>query len=369
MTEPITYDEFKKLQQEGYFKKDRGSTTGPTTIDESVYESNIPKKDRLKKKDLYSFKNLNTIRNYMARSKGVDYKTADAEKVVEDFVDHMRYFNSNTISTAGEVMFVSRGSEEDKQAANEAYKLYDSLGNVFVNDGFFGAVDGVRDYVYSAVTDPTNYLGAFTAGYGKAAAVGINQSSRALVKKAASNAAMKAARSGATKEVAQKAAKEAGEAMSQKMIANSAKKEAIAKQSEQAAKEAYRIAVSKAASKGADDFIKEEFKKRGKRAVAYTTAYDALFAGIQADAIQNVYLDVGAQDKYNPFDTAFSTLLGGVGGGLHYTFGKFGGKSGLGSSMQELNALTRAKEQPLRAINNLQDQLKNLKMLKLQRQR
>ena len=49
MTEPITYDEFKKLQQEGYFKKDRGSTTGPTTIDESVYESNIPKKDRLKK--------------------------------------------------------------------------------------------------------------------------------------------------------------------------------------------------------------------------------------------------------------------------------------------------------------------------------
>jgi len=361
MTQPITYDEFKKLQQEGYFKKDRGATTGPTTIDASNYESNIPEGDRLKKKDLYNFKNLNTIRNYMARSKGVNYKTAEPEKVVEDFVDHMRYFNSNAISTAGEVMFVSRGSEEDKQAANEAYKLYDSLGNVFVNDGFFGAVDGVRDYVYSAVTDPTNYLGVFTGGYGKAAAVGINQSSRALVKKSASNAAMKAARSGATKEVAQKAAKEAGEAMSQKMIANSAKKEAIAKQSEQAAKEAYRIAVSKAASKGADDFIKEEFKKRGKRAVAYTTAYDALFAGVQADAIQNVYLDVGAQDKYNPLDTAFSTLLGGVGGGLHYVFGKFEGTSGLGAGIKELNAASRAKEQPLRAINNLQDQLKKLK--------
>ena len=361
MTQPITYEEFKKLQEQGYFKKDKGATTGSTTIDESFYESNIPEGDKLKKKDLYNFKNLNTIRNYMSRSKGVDYKTAESKKVVEDFVDHMRYFNSNTISTAGEVMFVSRGSEEDKQAANEAYKLYDSLGNVFVNDGFFGAVDGIRDYVYSAVTDPTNYLGAFTAGYGKAAAVGINQSSRALVKKAASNAAMKAARSGATKEIAQKAAKEAGEAMSQKMIANSAKKEAIAKQSEQAAKEAYRIAVSKAASKGADAFIKGEFKKRGKRAVAYTTAYDALFAGVQADAIQNVYLDVGAQDKYNPLDTAFSTLLGGVGGGLHYAFGKFEGKSGLAASMQELNAATRAKEQPLRVINNLQDKLKKLK--------
>ena len=64
MTQPITYDEFKKLQQEGYFKKDRGATTGPTTIDASNYESNIPEGDRLKKKDLYNFKNLNTIRNY-----------------------------------------------------------------------------------------------------------------------------------------------------------------------------------------------------------------------------------------------------------------------------------------------------------------
>ena len=362
MTDTISYEEFKKLYNAGRFsggKKPKNATT--ITISEDNFESNIPEGDKLKKKDLYSYKNLNTIRNYMSRSKGVNYKTADPEKVVEDFVDHMRYFNSNSISTAGEVMFVSRGSDEDKYAAKEAYKLYDSLGNVFVNDGFYGAVDGVFDYVYSAVTDPTNYLGAFTAGYGKAAAVGINQSSRALVKKAASNAAMKAARSGATKEVAQKAAKEAGEAMSQKMIANSAKKEAIAKQSEQAAKEAYRIAVSKAASKGADDFIKGEFKKRGKRAVAYTTAYDALFAGVQADAIQNVYLDVGAQDKYNHLETAFSTLLGGVGGGLHYVFGKFEGKSGLGAGIQELNAASRAKEQPLRVISNLQDQLKKLK--------
>ena len=33
-------------------------------------------KNKLKKKDLYSYKNLNIIREYMTRSKGVDYEEA-----------------------------------------------------------------------------------------------------------------------------------------------------------------------------------------------------------------------------------------------------------------------------------------------------
>ena len=50
-------------------------------------------KSKLKKKDLYSYKNLNIIREYMTRSKGVDYEEAKDTKLVEDFVDHMRWFN------------------------------------------------------------------------------------------------------------------------------------------------------------------------------------------------------------------------------------------------------------------------------------
>tara|TARA_R100000234_G_scaffold115066_1_gene90707 strand:+ start:18 stop:3626 length:3609 start_codon:yes stop_codon:yes gene_type:complete len=365
MTDTISYEEFEELFNAGRFsggKKPNNAT--PITISEDNYESDIPEGNRLKKKDLYSYKNLNTIRNYMSRSKGVDYKTAEPEKVVEDFVDHMRYFNSNAISTAGEVIFVSRGSDEDKYAANQAYKLYDSLGNVFVNDGFYGAVDGVKDYMYSAVTDPTNYIGALTGGFGRLAAAGINQSSRAAVKRAAAAASLRSVRSGATREAAKKAGKEAAEEMAKKMIGNSVKKGAIEKQSQRVADEAYRTVISKAASKGADDFIKDKFKKAGKRAVAYTTAADALLAGVQADAIQSVYLDVGAQEKYNHLDTAFSTLLGGVGGGLHYAFGKFEGKSGLGTAMQELNAASRAKEQPLKIISNLETRLKKLETSK-----
>ena len=56
-----------------------------------------------------------------------------------------------------------------KRIARDAYKLYDQLGNVFVNDGFYGAVDGVFDYIQAAVSDPSNYIGLLTGGLGKAA--------------------------------------------------------------------------------------------------------------------------------------------------------------------------------------------------------
>ena len=98
--------------------------------EQPLFESSVPDDHKLKKQDLYKQSNINTIRNYMTRNKGVSYKKAEPEKLVEDFVDHMRWFNSNTVSTAGEVMFVTRGSDADKAAAGEAYKLYDKLGNV-----------------------------------------------------------------------------------------------------------------------------------------------------------------------------------------------------------------------------------------------
>jgi len=123
---------------------------------------------KLKKDDLLEYENLNKIRTYMMQRKGVDYKDKDAEEVVDDFIDHMRWFNSNLVSTGGEVRYISKADENQKRIAKDAYQLYDDLGNVFVNDGFFGAVDGVKDYILAAAADPTNYLGLFTGGIGKA---------------------------------------------------------------------------------------------------------------------------------------------------------------------------------------------------------
>lgn len=312
--------------------------------EEDIFESPIPEGQKLKKKDLYRYENLNTIRNYMSANKGADYMDMDEETLVEDFVDHMRFFNTNAVSTAGEVRFISKADENTKAMAAEAYNLYDSLGNVFVNDGIYGAFDGVKDYVFAAAIDPTNYVGALTGGFGKAAALGVTQTGKAAIKKAASEAAKRAAQSGATKQAAENAGIEAGSLMAQKMIAKSASSKEVSMAARKAAKLAKAEVRLNAAQKAASEVGREALTKAGKRALIQTTAIDALVAGVQDNAIQQIYLDVGAQEDYSELQTGLSLALGGVGGGLHYTFGKFGGASGLGDAVKEAEIAGRAEK-------------------------
>ena len=68
----------------------------------------------LKKDDLKKYQYLTPIREYMIERKGVDYRTAADDDVVDDFVQHMRYFNANTISTANEARFVHKANENTK---------------------------------------------------------------------------------------------------------------------------------------------------------------------------------------------------------------------------------------------------------------
>ena len=53
-----------------------------------------------------------------------------------------------------------KGSEADKAAAADAYRLYDSLGNLFTRgESIGGQIDGIKDYIFAAAADPSNYLG------------------------------------------------------------------------------------------------------------------------------------------------------------------------------------------------------------------
>ena len=177
-------DIYKKygLQRDSSKEKD---TTIPVYKDntqfDDMFESDTRPGEKLKKQDLYRRDRLNKIRNYMIGKKGATYRTAEAETVVEDFVDSMRRFNTNIVATAGEARYISKADDETKRAAKEAYELYDSLGNVFVNDGVFGAVDGVKDYILAVATDPTNYLGLVTGFAGKAGALGVSEASKAAI--------------------------------------------------------------------------------------------------------------------------------------------------------------------------------------------
>ena len=362
---------------------DEQDTTTPVYRDntqfDDMFESDTREGEKLKKQDLYRRDRLNKIRNYMIGKKGAAYRTAEAETVVEDFVDSMRRFNTNIVATAGEARYISKADDETKKAAKEAYELYDSLGNVFVNDGVFGAVDGVKDYILAVATDPTNYLGLVTGFAGKAGALGVSEASKAAIKNSVAAAARRAAQSGATKEAAKKAGDEAAEAMIKKLTGSGYTKASMTKAADSAAKaarakvrfEAGRRAARRATIEGGEvtltkgrlkpRTIKFGMQQAGKKAVLQTTAIDSLLAGYQDMAIQDLYLDVGAQEKYSALQTGLSLALGGVAGGLHYTFGKAEGLSGFAEAADMARAGARGEEFPLKKFKAAKEELKKLK--------
>jgi len=283
----------------------------------------------LKKDDLLEYENLNKIRTYMIQRKGVDYKDKKADEVVDDFVDHMRWFNSNLVSTGGEVRFISKADDDQKRIARDAYQLYDNLGNVFVNDGFYGALDGVKDYVFAAAADPTNYVGVLTGGLGKAAAYGTTQGGKALVRKAAQEAGERAVREGmdsaAQKKLVDQAVDRAVTRLAEKGVkgktADRVIKNVAAKE-----KEIFLAGLRESAERGAMEGV----EKKARRYSLYgTTALDGTFSVLNDYQIQNVMLDVGAQEEYSNLQSMFSFGLGIVGGGAQLVAGAARGASKL----------------------------------------
>ena len=359
--------EYNRNERKKEYNTTPTTTNAAQTKDEYAQGEEIFDKDetesknKLKKKDLYSYKNLNIIREYMTRSKGVDYEEADDRKLVEDFVDHMRWFNTNVISTAGEVTFISKGDDLDKKAAKEAYDLYDSLGSVWTNDGFFGAVDGVKDYVFAAATDPTNYIGALTGGVGKAAAVGATFGSKKALELAAKQGAQRAMLNGATKEAARKAGQKAAEEMTEKMVKYSANSKITKDAVNAAAIKARREVLAEAGSRARKELDSKIDRVGGIYGLLTTTSVDSIVAMVQADSLQSLYLDVGAQEDYSKAETLFAGLLGGVGGAFHLGGRALKGTGGLGEAADTGSLKRFVEDHPfkktLNRIANLEEQL------------
>ena len=304
----------------------------------------VDKGGKLKKKDLYEASNLRTIRRYMVSRRGIQYNDKTEEDVVEDFVDHMRSFNTNIINTGGEVRHITNASQQDKAVAGDAYKLYDQLGSVFVNDGFYGAVDGVFDYIQAAATDPSNYIGLLTGGLGKAASLGITQGGKELVKRAAIEAGQRAAKSGATTQGAKKAADEAAERVAQRIVEKGIKGPAAKKLQERVALQEQRNFIYNAKKKAQKEFLDERAKKGVRGSLLATTGIDGSLAMLHDNMIQNVMLDAGAQEEYSLLQTGFSSALGLVGGGAQLVGGKLKGVSGLKDTKGKLVAGKRKAE-------------------------
>ena len=327
-----------------------GSAPSAPTLSRQVDEDPFDSEATLKKDDLQRPQFLNKIRDYMIERKGADYKTLEPEQVVDDFVEHMRYFNANTVSTAGEVRFVGKANDIQKQKAKEAYEIYDRLGNVFQNDGIMGAVDGVKDYVFAAATDPTNYLGVATGGMARAFAGGARGFGRKVIADSIRKARMEAIASGANKAAAKKAAEQAGkDAVKRAIQAGMTKKQQQGlydKVSERVYKDGRRALVKKAM----DDAQETLYDRASGTALKATIGLDAGAAMLQDNMAQNALLEVGAQEKYSAMQTGLSSLLGGVAGAAQLGFGKFRGASGLADERTPLDRVANVAVEELSPI-------------------
>ena len=257
-------------------------------------------------------KYVDKIRDYMVDRKGKQFLSMDKEELVDKFVTHMRYFNTNEAFTLDEMRYVSMADQDTKSRAGEAYKVYDMLGNVFVNDGFGGAVGGVADYLGAIASSPSTYLGV---GVGKALSIGTGKLGVEAVKKAAKNAGLRAVKEGAKKGMTLSAVRE---------IKNKAK----------------------------DDVIKKAIRGRSLRNVTVSGAIDGGVAGGQDYFLQAGILgETGAIDEYSVMQTGLSMFGSGIGTGLSiYGVPKITGanKRGLtGSTAEKIVKANRVKQKEI----------------------
>ena len=337
-----------------------GGTSVTPDREEDFY---IDKNATLKKDDLKKYEYLTPIRSYMIDRKGVGYKNKSDDEVVEDFVQHMRYFNANSVSTTGELRFINKANQRTKDRAGKAYQIYEQLGNVFQNDGAMGAVDGVKDYIFAAAKDPTNYVGLITGGVGRVLAGSYTIAGKKIVLDAVKRAGLQAAKDGANATQIRKAAEKAG-----MQAARRAAKAGLSKnQSKKAADKVTQEVTKEGRKKVALDAMKakqkERFDKASGTALKVTIGADAGFAMLQDSLAQTTLMEAGAQEQYSKAQTVFSSLLGGVAGAAQLGFGKFRGVSGLEESTDTLGDIAKTVIESNSAILSRKDGKKVTKQM------
>lgn len=306
-----------------------------------------PIEGTLKKDDLKKGPYADDIRRYMVFKKGDQYKKSNGisdDDMVEDFFNQRRWTNTNILSTAGEARAIYNANDQQKQIVKRAYELYDRTGNMFVNDGVFGAVDGMFDYVSAAATDGTNWLGLIP-WFGQAQKLTTyagQNASKLAIRTAINKAGKDAVRNGANLTAAKQAGIQGG-MNAAKVLAN---KQITSKAADQIIKQTAiresRLSLYAARQAARNAVIKKEAKKLRNKNLIATGVIDANFAMLHDYQIQGLSLDVGAQENYNPLQTAFSSLLGAVPVAGSWFFGKVGrNKSGLEDAATKIDIAQR----------------------------
>lgn len=189
----------------------------------------------------------------------------------DDFINTMRYVNSNELTLSYDMGLLTTGTPEDKAKMAKAYELYGQLGNFYQTDGFIGGLDAIKDYAWSVATSPTTYLGL---GMGKLFSSTAMQGG----KKAAINAVIRSAKEAAIKEFV-------GKKVAQSVIAQR---------------------TADLAAEGVKGVTKSMVGKEIAIMAAAEGTVNTVFDIVQQDHMMNV----GVQDEYSFLQTGIAAGLG-----------------------------------------------------------
>lgn len=300
-------------------------------------------------KDLSSLEHSTKIRKYMIDRFGAKYKNRDVisdKKMVNNFVDHMRWFNTNMVSTSGEIMYVSKATDEQKRNAGEAYKTYDKLGNLLAGrEGVLGTAEGIKDYVFSAVVDPSNWVGALTGGVARATAFGGTVAAKKLMMKSIQEATKKKLAEGGTRKAAEAAGKAAGDKVAANLAEEIVKGPVGKNLINTAMQNESKAFITNARRSTRAKLIRGAKDEASKRTILrQTLPADATAAFLNDYLVQRTYLETGAQEEYSKMQGGFSLAAGAIAPGLQSIFHKASGKSGLADAGLETAAKIRRND-------------------------
>ena len=239
-------------------------------------------------RDLYSNDAYQkTMRDYLKLYAGEAVEGLSNEEVADKYVNRMRSWNAgNSMTVVEEVYDLARMGDKEREVAGNAYKLFDSMGNIFGKQASWGdTFDGLYDYAYSTIVDPTN-IAVMLGGTGivtRLGTKGAGATAKAIAVKAATQATEKALVRKASAAVAR---------------AEGAK--------------AFNVTFRKAMSRAA---VKAVLGKEAKQKLIATTALDTATALGVDYAYQSGMIMSGAQKEYIPLQSGL-TALGALGGGM-----------------------------------------------------
>lgn len=255
--------------------------------------------------------NFSVIQDYMSDRFGMTEDKYSRQDIVDSYINQMRSFKVGQSVTVGQELahLYSGDTDEEKAArqakAQNAYKLFDSLGGAFGSDRTLGdKADAVYDYGRALIVDPVNLV---SLGVGK------------LFAKGTSKLAIESLKG---------AARTAGEA-AVKALGKGASEAAKAQARKEAARRAYVRAMS-------DTAFKDAAKVATKREILGATATDTLAAGAVDRLQQEAEIISKYREGVSYGQVGFAALSGIVGGGLSYGLVQLKGSSEIPMASIEL---------------------------------